>query len=37
MRRGQLGNARDLLAARPLSGLDLAPEFSGEPLAGKLG
>ena len=26
--RGQLGNARDLVTARPLSGLDLAPEFS---------
>jgi hypothetical protein len=37
MRRGQLSNARDLLTARPLSGLDLAPELSGEPLAGKLG
>ena len=37
MRRNRLGNARDLIAARPLRGLDLAPDLSGQPLAGKLG
>ena len=37
MRRDQLRNARDLVAARPLCGLDLAPDLSGQPLAGKLG
>jgi hypothetical protein len=37
MRRDQLGNARDLIAARPLCGLDLAPDLSSQPLAGKLG
>jgi hypothetical protein len=37
MRRDQLGNARDLITARPLCGLDLAPDLSGQPLAGKLG
>jgi hypothetical protein len=37
VRRGQLGHARDLVTARPLCGLDLAPDLSGQPLAGKLG
>lgn len=37
MRRDQLGHARDLVTARPLCGLDLAPDLSGQPLAGKFG